>query len=151
WVQQYALDSHGREVIWRDADTHGLPPGRTMLICPYDTDARYGEKRGHGWSGYKVHISETCDNTLDHHDAEVDAEADADQPPNLITNVATTHAAVADSAMTVPIHRMLVERDLLPGEHLMDAGYACAAHILTCHTDHNVRLVTPVRADHSHQ
>lgn len=27
WVQQYTLDPHGREVIWRDATTHGLPPG----------------------------------------------------------------------------------------------------------------------------
>jgi hypothetical protein len=69
----------------------------------------------------------------------------------LITNVATTHAAVADSAMTQPIHRMLADRDLLPSEHAMDAGYASAAHIVDCHTDHDVRLVTPVRADHSHQ
>jgi Transposase DDE domain len=143
WVQQYTRDERGRGVIWRDADTHGLPPGRTMLISPYDTDARYGEKRGHGWSGYKVHLSETCDNTPDN--------GDLDQPPNLIINVATTHAAVADSAMTVPIHHTLAERDLLPGEHLMDAGYASAAHIVGCHTDHGVRLVTPVRADRSHQ
>jgi transposase len=143
WIQQYTRDQHSGEVIWRDADTHGLPPGRAMLASPYDTDARYGEKRGHGWSGYKVHISETCDNTPDN--------GDLDQPPNLITNVATTHAAVADSAMTVPIHHTLAERDLLPGEHLMDAGYASAAHIVDCHTDHDVRLVTPVRADHSPQ
>jgi hypothetical protein len=61
-----------------------------MLISPYDTDARYGEKRGHGWSGYKVHVSETCDNTPA-------PDAGADQPPNLITNVVTTHAAVADT------------------------------------------------------
>jgi hypothetical protein len=85
WVQQYTLDSHGREVIWRDATTHGLPPGRTMLVCPYDPDARHSEKRGHGWSGYKVHLTETCDNTPDAHD-----EA---QPPNLITHVVTTHGA----------------------------------------------------------
>jgi transposase len=143
WVQQYTRSEHGPEVIWRDADTHGLPPGRAMLISPYDTDARYGEKRGHGWSGYKVHISETCDNTPDN--------GHLDQPPNLITNVATTHAAVADTAMTVPIHHMLADRDLLPSEHAMDAGYASAAHIVDCHTDHDVRLVTPVRADGSHQ
>jgi hypothetical protein len=53
WIQQYTREGHGPEVIWRDADTHGLPPGRTMLVSPYDTDARYGEKRGHGWSGYR--------------------------------------------------------------------------------------------------
>jgi hypothetical protein len=53
--------------------------------------------------------------------------------------------------MTQPIHRMLADRDLLPGEHAMDAGYASAAHIVDCRTDHDVRLVAPVRADGSHQ
>ena len=53
--------------------------------------------------------------------------------------------------MTQPIHQMLADRDLLPGEHAMDAGYASAAHIVDCRTDHDVRLVTPVRADHSPQ
>ena len=39
---------------------HGLPPGRSRIISPYDTDARYSEKRGKGWRGYKVHLTETC-------------------------------------------------------------------------------------------
>jgi hypothetical protein len=30
-------------------------------------------------------------------------------------------------------------------------GYASAAHIVGCHTEHAVTLVTPVPADHSHQ
>jgi hypothetical protein len=51
----------------------------------------------------------------------------------------------------MPIHHALAEQELLPAEHLMDAGYACAAHILDCRTEHQVRLVTPVRGDHSHQ
>jgi transposase len=144
WIQQYVIDGPGREVIWRDADTHGLPPGRTMIVSPYDVDARHGEKRGHGWSGYKVHISETCDNSGDGDD-------DVTQPPNLITNVVTTHAAVADSAMTMPVHRMLADRDLLPAEHLMDAGYPSAAHLVACRSDYQVRLVSPVRADSSPQ
>ena len=132
-------------MIWRDATTHGLPPGRTMLVSPYDTDVRHSEKRGHGWSGYKIHISETCDNTPS------DSGDDQAQPPNLITNVVTTHAAVADSTMTLPIQQDLADRELLPAEHLMDAGYASAPHILTCRTQHQVRLVSPVRADRSHQ
>jgi hypothetical protein len=115
-----------------------------MLVSPYDTDARHSEKRGHGWSGYKVHLTETCDNTPD------DNDCDVASPPNVITNVVTTHAAVADSTMTMPIHQDLAERDLLPAEHLMDAGYASATHIVGCHTEHDVRLVTPVRADRSH-
>jgi transposase len=143
WVQQYTLDACGREVIWRDARTHGLPPGRTMLLSPYDTDARHSEKRGRGWTGYKVHVTETCDNT--------DTGPDAAQPPNLIINVATTHAAVDDSSMTMPIHTALAQQELLPAEHLMDAGYASAAHLLDCHEKHQVRLISPVRGDHSPQ
>ena len=62
WVQQYyrVLDEHGEKVIRREAREHGLPPGRLKLVSPYDTGARYSEKRGKGWAGYKVHLSETC-------------------------------------------------------------------------------------------
>ena len=83
----------------------GSRRGRTLIISPYDIDARYSEKRGTSWEGYKVHITETCDNI-----PADDGTTDPAQPPNLITNVATTHAAVADSAMTMPIHTMLAGR-----------------------------------------
>jgi hypothetical protein len=140
WVQQYTL-------IWRDARIHGLPPGRILLVSPYATDARHSEKRGRGWTGYKVHLTETCDNT----DTDQDTARNAVQPPNLIVNVATTHAAVHDSSMTMPIHTALAEQELLPAEHLMDAGYASAAHLLDCREKHQVLLVSPVRGDYSHQ
>src|SRR3954469_2182970 len=142
WIQQYTLSESGRAVIWRDAEQHGLPPGRTRIISPYDIDARYSEKRGTSWDGYKVHVTETCDNT-----PADDATTDPDRPPNLITNVVTTHAAVADSAMTMNIHTMLADRDLLPAEHLMDAGYPSTAHLLALRTEHQVRLVGPMRGD----
>jgi transposase len=144
WIQQYTVGESGQGVIWRDADLHGLPPGRTRIISPYDTDARYSEKRGRSWEGYKVHFSETCDNT-----PADDGTTDPTQPPNLITNVVTTHAAVADSAMTMPIHDMLADRDLLPAEHLMDAGYPSTANLLACRTEHQVRLIAPMRGDSS--
>ena len=144
WIQQYTVSESGRGVIWRDAEIHGLPPGRTRIISPYDTDARYSEKRGRSWEGYKVHVSETCDNT-----PADDGTTDPALPPNLITNVATTHAAVADSAMTTPIHTVLADRNLLPAEHLMDAGYPSTANLLTLRTEHQVRLIGPMRGDTS--
>lgn len=52
WLQQYTMDESGKGVIWRDADTHGLPPGRALIVSPYDITARHGEKRGLAWSGY---------------------------------------------------------------------------------------------------
>jgi transposase len=141
WIQQYVIDDPDTGLAWRDGDRHGLPPGRTLIISPYDVDARHGQKRSRAWSGYKVHITETCDNTTD----------DVTQPPNLITNVAATHASVDDSTMTMPIHQTLADRDLLPAEHLMDAGYPSADHLLACRDDYGVRLVSPLRADPSRQ
>jgi transposase len=36
------VDRGGREVIrLREADTHGLPPGRYRIVSPYDTDTRW--------------------------------------------------------------------------------------------------------------
>jgi hypothetical protein len=124
----------------------GTRRGRTRIVPPYDTDARYSEKRGRAWEGYKVHVSEACDNT-----PAADGTTDPAQPPNLIVNVVTTHASVADSAMTMPIHTMLADRDLLPGEHLMDAGYPSTANLLACRTEHEVRLIAPMRGDSSRQ
>ncbi len=144
WIQQYTQSESGRAVIWRDTEQHGLPPGRTRIIWPYDTDARYSEKRGRSWEGYKVHITETCDNT-----PAGDGTTDPARPPNLITNVTTTHAAVAEAAMTMPIHTILADRNLLPAEHLMDAGYPSTKILLTLRTEHQVRLIGPMRADSS--
>ena len=108
-------------------------------------DARYSEKRGKGWLGYKVHISETC------------AEAAADQDgagrpevPNLITNVATTAASVPDVAMTEPIHDALAQAGLSPGEHAVDAGYTSADLLLAARA-RGITLLGPLLADTSPQ
>ena len=63
-VQNYliVIDERGREVIKRrEAQVEGLPPGRSRITSPYDTDARWGVKRDTFWNGYKVHVTETCD------------------------------------------------------------------------------------------
>lgn len=108
WVQQYyrVIDERGERVIWRETAEHGLPPGRTAIVSPYDTDARYAEKRGKGWDGYKIHLTETC------HLPGPDGTRPA---PNLITHVATTTASVADVTMTGPIHDNLAAAGLAPG------------------------------------
>ena len=65
-VQNYArtLTSNGREVITRREkapDGGGLPPGHQRIASPYDLDARWGVKRDTFWLGYKLHVTETCD------------------------------------------------------------------------------------------
>jgi transposase len=168
-VQHYVItvDGAGREVIRaREADTDGLPPGRTRLSSPYDPDARWAAKGDDlHWNGYKVHITETCD-TPD--PATPDPTADpaaADPPtadaaggdaapgprPNLITGVATTDATVPDARMTEPIHAELARRGLLPGEHLLDSGYPSAQLVADSHRRWGVALITPLLADQSRQ
>jgi hypothetical protein len=119
-------------VRWREGKD--LPPGRSRLSSPYDTDARYGTKRGSGWCGYKTHLSETC-------------EPDA---PHLITHVATTDATVTDTEMTEIIHQGLAERELTPDEHDVDTGYVTAAHIVTARDEHGIELLGPVGLDTHH-
>ncbi|MEH1017484.1 transposase [Micromonospora sp. CPCC 206060] len=150
-AQNYVVvtDRSGREVVtMRDADTHGLPPGRCRITSPYDTDARYGGKRDLVWNGYKLHITETCD-------AEpADADADDDvpsAPPNLITNVSSTDASVPEVAMTEPIHHELARRGLLPAEHYVDSGYPSADLLVASQAEHGIALVTPMLADTSPQ
>jgi transposase len=144
-------DRTGQEVITlRDADTDGLPPGRSRIVSPYDVDARWGGKRDLTWYGYKLHVSESCD--ADPPACPVTpGEWVPDQPPNLITNVATTDASVPDTAMTEPIHHDLAEHDLVPAEHYVDSGYPSADLLVSSLTDYGIRLVTPMLADTSPQ
>ncbi|WP_405684647.1 transposase [Streptomyces sp. NBC_00057] len=62
WVQQYHRDERGV----RRREGKDLPPVHHRLCSPYDTDARYGIKRGSGWTGYKAHLTETCEPDAPH-------------------------------------------------------------------------------------
>ena len=137
WIQQYyrSIGPAGEKVIRRDAQQQGLPPGRTRIISCYDTSARHGEKRGFGWDGYKIHLTETC------HQPGPGGTRGA---PNLITDVATTTAAVADVAMTGPIQDRLDAAGLAPGEHLADAGYTSAALLLAARA-RGITLTGPIQ------
>lgn len=132
WIQQYFVDDDGQV---RRRDLKDRPPGAERLVTPYDTDARGSVKRGTFWDGYKVHLTETC-------------EPDS---PNLITHVATTDSTVQDVRLVAPIHARLAQRDLLPGQHLVDAGYATAREVVTARRDHKIELVGPILASTSWQ
>src|SRR6266700_1656641 len=65
-VQNYTriITADGREVVRRrekEPQGDGLPHGHSRIASPYDTDARWGVKREEFWLGYKLHITETCD------------------------------------------------------------------------------------------
>jgi hypothetical protein len=147
-LQNYVrcVDVDGTEIVThRQADIHGLPPGKTRLTSPYDLDVRWSKKERGAviWNGYKMHVSETCDTSDDN---------DTPTPElNVITQVATTAATVPDQLMTAPIPQALQQRDLLPGEHYVDAGYASAALLASSRREFGVTLVTPLMANNSAQ
>jgi hypothetical protein len=90
--------------------------------------------------GYKVHVSEACD------DAAVTGR------PHLLTNVATTDATVTDVEMLDQVYTGLARRDLLPDEHLVDAGYTpCAELMVSAQRDFGITLLGRLRTDHSAQ
>src|SRR2546430_308782 len=65
-VQNYTrvIGEDGREVIKRrekEPEGGGLPPRHAPLASPYDLDAPGGVKPDTFWLGYKLHITETCD------------------------------------------------------------------------------------------
>ena len=141
----------GREVIRRrEADAEGLPPGRSRITSPYDTDARWGVKRDTFWNGYKVHVTETCGTSADG-SSDGDGDGEAAAPPHLIVNVETTDATVPDNQMTAPVHARLAGRGLRPAEHYVDSGYPSAELLVSSLADFGIALVTPMLADTSPQ
>jgi transposase len=131
WEQQFVLQQGQAKL--RPGGT--LPPAAEMINSPYDVEARYSRHRQVEWTGYGVHLTETCE----------------DDKPLLITNVETTPATTPDSEVTDTIHRHLSEKNLLPGEHIVDAGYVDAGELVTSKTEHGIDLLGPVQKDTSWQ
>ncbi len=96
WVQQFEL-VEGKPHFRSNED---IPPPPKMICSPYDVDATYGRKLTTWWVGYKVHLTESCDEDL----------------PRLITHVETSRAGNGDVDVTPVIHQALREKELLPTE-----------------------------------
>jgi transposase len=133
WVQQFYLaNDHCR---WRNSDKDGLPLAAKRLCSPLENEARYAEKRGEGWLGYKVHFTDTCDQDA----------------PRLITQVTTTLATTSDMAALPEIQNDLAAHDRLPKEHLVDAGYISAPNLERSERERQIELCGPPLEDTSWQ
>jgi transposase len=131
WMQNYWWD--GTQLHWREADN--IPPAAQFISSPYDPEAHYARKHTTQWVGYKVHITETCDDDL----------------PHLITNVETTIGPTADGAATPKIHAALQQRGLLPGTHIVDTGFLDAELLVESQEHYDVDLLGPTRLDYHWQ
>jgi transposase len=128
WVQNYRETEEG--VRWRTPDD-GIPPSALFISSPHDSDAHLGKKGSTCWIGYKVALTETCE----------------EETPNLITHVETTNAPTADGEMTPKVHRDLQQRNLLPAIHLVDTGFLDAELLVESRRDFGVELLGPTRRD----
>jgi transposase len=132
WVQNFYIQEE--RLQWRTEEL-GVPPAARFISSPYDLEAHLAKKRSTQWVGYKLHLTETCDDDL----------------PPIITHVETSAGPVADGAATPRVHEALAQRDLLPGMHIVDTGYLDAALIVSSQTDYQVDLIGPTRADYHWQ
>jgi transposase len=136
WSQQYQITEGADDfrVQWRKGGE--LVPAAEQIESPYDPESPYCTHNTTDWKGYKVHFTETCDDDADLH---------------VITHVETTLATSQDVDAPAPIHQALAQRDLLPREHLMDAGYVDADLVVEAQRDYAIDIVGPITRDVSWQ
>jgi transposase len=121
-----------------EGDDQGIvrqPPikGKGIIESPHEPEARWAEKRGHRWVGYKLQVTET---------AEDEAEA------RFITDIDAISANDGDSEALEDIQQRLTARGLKPDEHFVDRGYVSGPNL--AHSDRRgIELVGPALADTS--
>lgn len=135
WLEQYYGADDAEPMRLRD--TADQPPSRQRIHTPHDVEARYGIKRTTTWTGYKAHLTETCD--------------EEEEMPHLITHVVTTEATASDRSVVAEIHAALAAKGLLPAEHLLDGGYVDSGTLVTSQQEHQVEVLGPVPGDQSWQ
>lgn len=128
WLQNFTWTE--KETL-RLRSNDELPLSRDFVSSPHDPQAKYSQKRSTSWVGYKVHLTETCEEDL----------------PLMITQVETTPANIQDFDVVENIHQSLSERKLLPGQHLVDMGYLSASMLVAAQHHHGIHLVGPARVD----
>ena len=131
WTAQYIKEVG--QLRWRTVQE--MPATAEQISSPYDPEARYGKKRDISWTGYKAHLTETCD----------------PETPHVITNVETTLATTPDDHMLPIVHQSLAKSELLPSEHLVDRGYTGCRMLVDSQRRYGVVIVGPVVEDTSWQ
>jgi hypothetical protein len=133
WSRHYELDVSpaGGPPNIRFKTNLEVAKAQEQIDSPYDSDVRYRSKSGMHWTGYMVHMSETCD----------------DDNIHLITHVHTTAADVHEAMCTETIHQALVAKGLSPDQHLVDAAYVSAELLVNSQADHGIDLIGPPRGN----
>jgi transposase len=137
WARQFVREGGappgGGSVRPRDK---GDPlPSAEPVESPYDPQARFRTRSGTSWTGYVVHLTETCE----------------DDKVNLLTHAMTTVATVHEARCTAAIHQALAGKGLTPGQHLVDAAYVDAELLVRGRKELGIELLGPPRPNPSWQ
>jgi transposase len=125
WQQQFRIVEG--ELVPREP---GPYDGKTYINTPHDPEARYSAKRGQGWVGYKLQVTETDDEEL----------------PHLLTDIAVTSSVETDYEALEAIQERLEKRDMLPAEQLGDKGYITEDNLANSQK-RGIDLIGPVKKD----
>ncbi len=87
--------------------TKKRPAGRGIIETPHDPEVRCSMKRSLAWQGYKLHITETCEQDL----------------PPLLVDIEVTDATAGDNSQVPEIQERLAERKIHPCKQLVDEAY----------------------------
>ena len=131
WERHYERD----EGQVRFKANRNLPKAAKAIESPYDDEARYRKRGGTTWTGFIVHVSESCD----------------DDGPHFLTNVHTTDASMHEARCTRQIQQTLVDKELPPRQHLVDSAYVDADLLVSSRQTQGITLVGPTRLDPSWQ
>jgi transposase len=103
--------------------------GKERIQTPYDVGARWSEKGGKGWIGYKLQVTETDDT----------------DKPHLITDIAVTPSVEDDRSALPEIQERQQQRGVLPGERYVDKGYTSGPNLASSAT-YGEELLGPLAA-----
>jgi transposase len=90
------------------------PTGGDVIESPHETEARYAKKRGQSWIGYKMQVTESCD----------------EDQPHLIVDLEPTGATDNDSPELAHIQARLQKQGTPPGEQYVDQGYMSGENLV---------------------
>lgn len=125
--RHFKKDDEGNIVFKSNKEVH---QSEEKIESPYDTEARFRTKRDTSWTGYAVHLTETCD----------------EGQVNIITDVYTTTADVHDARATRPIQSRLVAKNLAPKEHVVDTGYMSVAHLVSAKNNFQIDMIGKLKS-----
>lgn len=131
WEQNYEVTDGRVRVL----DPKERPEGALRIESPYEAEARYSVKRSMNWVGYKVHLTESCDEGF----------------PRLITGVHTTAATGTDVKQLEAIQHGLAASGVLPKEQLADSSYVCGSNLVASRARHDIDLIGPAYKDNTWQ